>query len=234
MLDAWKLKKYFSPTLDSSKRPNNKVKWLVHHVPKTAGTSLRATFEQSLGNEAVYSVYVDTGANQLSKGLPISTPWCAEVLFGHYTTHQKQSEIYPKAKRLTWVRDPLERMWSHIGHVLALKQPLRIYNYLEKKFLDKGIVDREEMFEILVKEKSVPHLTNIYSMYFKNVELNAFDFVGSVHKNQDSLVQLQEILGCPLTESSANVRNIKQTFPVSLRRYESHFDKEFKIVGKYL
>ncbi|MCW8109718.1 hypothetical protein OPS25_14525 [Alteromonas ponticola] len=234
MLDVWTLKKYFSPTNDSIEHPNRRVRWLVHHVPKTAGTSLRATFEKSLGSKAIYGVYIDTGANLLSRGKPIQTPWKAEVLFGHYSTHKNQGLVYPNAKRLTWVRDPLERMWSHIGHVLALKQPMRIYRYLKRNFLDNGIVDREEMFEMLVKEKSVPHLTNIYSLYFKNVELKTFDFVGSVHRNQESLNELQEILGCQLTETNANVRNIKQDFPSSLRKFEGYFDKEFQIIGKYL
>ncbi len=33
------------------------VQWLSHHVPKTAGTSLKASYDEALGCRQIYNIY---------------------------------------------------------------------------------------------------------------------------------------------------------------------------------
>ncbi|MCW8090684.1 hypothetical protein [Alteromonas sp. ASW11-130] len=230
----WKVEKYFRPSLDSQDKPNKGVEWLVHHIPKTAGTSLRKTFENAFGVNAVFGVYLNTGQLDLTAGKPIWTPRNAKVLFGHVQANAEQSIYYPNAKRLAWVRDPLERLWSNIGHTLKTKQPEGIYNYLKTNFLDKGIDNIEVMIETMLKDNVHKGYVEIYSQYFRHMPIEKFDFIGSVHRNREDLDKLQEILGVRLVEKRNNVLNKKQQYSPKLKSLQNYLQREYEIVADYL
>lgn len=229
-----KLERKLSSKEVSAQAPNKNVDWVVHHVPKTAGSSLRQSFVNALGKRPVFGVYRNTGAAELGVGQPIWVPRSAKVLFGHFPTHAAQGSMFPNAKRVTWVRDPLERAWSLLGHYLATKGETAQYAFVKQHYLDKGICKKEDIFERLIKDNGLAKNIFVYAHYFEHIKLKDFDFVGSTTSNRDDLKQLQKLLGKPLIEEKENVRNSASSFPKALRYLESYFACEYEIVADYL
>lgn len=231
---ANKLEQLLLPTKASVHKPNLKVQWCFYHVPKTAGSSLRQSFTLALGEKAVFGVYRNTGASDLAKGSPIWVPRSATVLFGHFPTHAEHAKMFPHAKRVTWIREPLERVWSLLGHYLAMKEQSPQYLFIKEHYIDKGITKKEAIFERMIKENTFKNSVNVYSHYFKHIPLTQFDFVGSVTRNSEDVRKLQTYIGSPLQETQENVRNSINSFPTSLRFLENELASEYEIVGDFL
>lgn len=229
-----KLERKLSSKEVSAQAPNINVDWVVHHVPKTAGSSLRQSFVNALGKRPVFGVYRNTGAAELGVGKPIWVPRSAKVLFGHFPTHAAQTSMFPNAKRVTWVRDPLERAWSLLGHYLATKDETAQYAFVKQHYLDKGISKKEDIFERLIKDNALAKNIFVYTHYFEHIKLKDFDFVGSVSRNSEDTKRLQALIGEPLKEAQENVRNSRNSFPSSLRYLEKEFASEYEIVADYL
>lgn len=229
-----KLERKLSPKEVSPQAPNSSVDWVVYHVPKTAGSSLRQSFVDALGQRKVFGVYRNTGAAELGSGKAIWVPRSAKVVFGHFPSHVNQMAMFPNAQKVTWVRDPLERAWSLLGHYLATKDENAQYAFVKQHYLDKGIIKKEDIFERMIKENALAKNIFVYAHYFESIGLSDFDFVGSTTRNSADLKRLQKLLGKPLIEAKENVRNSSSSFPSALRYLESYFASEYEIVADYL
>jgi len=229
-----KLERKLSPKEVSTQAPNKNVDWVVYHVPKTAGSSLRQSFVDALGPSRVFGVYRNTGAAEFSVGKPVWIPRSAKVVFGHFPTHSAQTNMFPNAQKVTWVRDPLERAWSLLGHYLATKDESAQYAFVKQHYLDKGITNKDDIFERMIKENALAKNIFVYAHYFESISLDEFDFVGSTTRNGKDLKRLQKLLGKPLVETKENVRNSMSSFPSALRCLESYFASEYEIVANYL
>ena len=229
-----KLERKLSSKEVSAQSPNRNVDWVVYHVPKTAGSSLRQSFVDAMGQRKVFGVYRNTGAAKLGSGKPTWVPRSAKVVFGHFPTHPAQIRMFPNAKRVTWVRDPLERAWSLLGHYLATKDETAQYAFVKQHYLDKGISKKEDIFERLIKDNGLAKNIFVYTHYFEHIKLKDFDFVGSVSRNSEDIKRLQSLIGEPLKEAQENVRNSRNSFPSSLRYLEKEFASEYEIVADYL
>ncbi|MUH72998.1 sulfotransferase family 2 domain-containing protein [Psychrosphaera haliotis] len=213
-------------------RPNfvsQNVEWISHHVPKTAGTSLRITFEKAFTEKGVYGIYSETGARNFSKGESIYIPSSTKVLHGHFKPHVNQQTLFPNAKRTVWLRDPIARAWSLLGHTLALKQNNHLYGYIEETYLNKGLDDKEELFYKLLKDPKTKHAFMMYKRYFKSVPLKQFEFVGYVERYEEDLAKFSNIIGVELKQEEKNVRNAKKVMPEFKSSLRAQFDEEYKL-----
>ena len=180
------------------------VKLLSHHVPKTAGTSLRISLQSAYGHNSVYGIYEDTGALQFSLGSNIWAPSRSQVLHGHFRPHKNQSRQCPNAQRIIWLRDPVDRALSQLRHTLTRKQPISTYEYIKTQYLERGVSDTNTLFIAILADKKFKALFHIYYYYFANVEPKYFDFIGSMENYGSELKRLEKILGVKLEESVSN------------------------------
>ncbi len=230
----WKAEKLFRPTKTSSLKPNTSVMWLSHHIPKTAGSSLRISFEQVAGRSKVFGVYAETGATEMSQGLPIWTPANAKFIHGHFRPHRKHKEYFPNAKRIVWLRDPIERIWSLVGHLLSEGDSHPHYKILNELYISNGVTDKEEIVFDMIKHYRAPLLTRVYARYFAKVPLEEFEFVGSVHRYSEGLSQLEKLLNLKHNEEHRNIRNSSSTIPVRLKTLKPHLAEEYDVVENHL
>lgn len=231
----WRVERLLSPAKSSQVKPHRNVSLLSHHIPKTAGSSLRGAFEQAIGVRNVYGIYSNTGANAMSKGMDIWIPSKAEVLHGHFKPHTNHTKMFPHAIRTVWVRDPLERIWSLVGHLMALKEKHPHYALLKSKLPNTNFESQECIVRELILENPIYAFTHAYSHFFDTVSISQFTFVGSKHKYDKGLKQLANIMGMKLTTMQVNRRS-SQTYqlPDSIKRLDSHLLDEYEIVGDYL
>lgn len=229
-----KIEKLLLPRTVGLERPRATIYWCIYHVPKTAGSSLRQSFTQALGEQAVFGIYRNTGASELGAGKPVWVPLRSSVLFGHFPTNIAHRAMFPNAKMVTWVREPLERAWSLLGHYLAVKEQSPQYRVIKENYIDKGVSKKAAIFERMLKENTFKASMNVYAHYFNQIPLDKFDFVGSVSKNTEDLKRLQRFIGKPLQEAQENVRNSASTFPSSLRYLEKELASEYELVDRFL
>ena len=228
-ISKWKFD-HFSSTLPV----NHQVEWISHHIPKTAGSSLRNSMEQAYGMQAIYGVYRESGAAELNKGRNIWLPAEAKVIHGHFRTHKNQQQYFPNAKRLVWLRDPIERAWSLLGRLLDIKEKDQLYNKLKARYIDKGITEKADLFRAWITDDELNYPLFAYTHYFRQIGIEHFDFVGSMHSMKEDLVRLSNVLDIELTVEHKNVRTGATDLPIEVRQLESYLAKEYAVVGKYL
>lgn len=231
----WKLEKLVRPSVNTKLNPNNSVTWISHHIPKTAGSSLRSSFQKAVGKTKVFGVYASTGARELSEGTPIWVPAKTIFLHGHFRPHPSHSDFYPNAERLVWVRDPIERIWSLIGHLLSEGSSHPQHQILQNLYLSKGVTNKEDIVYDLIANCRAEALTHIYKRFFSKVPIQDFAFVGSVHRYDKSIQELSNLLDMDLGKEFRNVRNkAGATIPTKILGLKDKLSAEYDIVDAYL
>lgn len=231
----WKIEKLISSTKCSKVSPHSKVTLLSHHIPKTAGSSLRVAFEKSFGRRYVYGIYANTGATQMSLGQDIWVPGSAKVIHGHFRPHPAHQTLFPNALRAVWVRDPIERIWSLVGHLLALKEKHPHYIFLKKAGLKAELSSQEEIVYEMITTDTLREFTKAYSSYFSAVPIEKFSFVGSKHSFEKDLNRLSELAGVSLKMLQLNKRSEQsRPIPAKIRYLERYLSDEYEIVSNYL
>ncbi|TPV55143.1 hypothetical protein FJ444_17955 [Aestuariibacter sp. GS-14] len=213
---------------------HQKVEWISHHIPKTAGPSMRKLLEQAYDTDAVYCINKGSGTAELSRGNSIWLPANVKAIHGHFRTHRNHQQFFPNAKRVVWIRDPIERAWLLLGRLLEIKENDQLYSRLKFRYIDKGITDKSELFRawLLDSELNSPLFT--YSQYFREVGIEKFDFVGSIHTMEEDLTRLSEMLNIQLDVIHSNALDDGIELPPEIRQLESYLEKEYAIVGTYL
>lgn len=213
---------------------HGKVEWISHHIPKTAGTSLRLSLEHAYSSSSVFGVYRESGAKTLSQGENIWLPRNTKVIHGHFRSHVNHYDYFPNAKHMVWIRDPIERAWSLLGHLLAIKPNTAHFNLLKSRYLDRGNLDKAKLFECVVKDNELSKPFYVYNSYFEHIPIDKFDFVGSMHSLRLDFKRLSDVLGKKLVVENLNKRTGAKDLPVEAQRLEKFFSDEYKIVANYL
>ena len=194
-----------------------------------------SSFTETFGYNRVYGVYSSTGAAEMSTGRPVWLPASAQVIHGHFKPHPSHQITFPNSKRLVWVRDPIERLWSHIGHLLEIGNSHPQYNLLESLYLSNNVNKREEIVTDLIINKRAPSISHMYCQFFSNVPITEFDFIGSVHRYDESMQKLAKLFEAELPHNFVNVRSQPNSnLPSNLAKLKQKMSEEYDIVDNFL
>jgi len=205
------------------------VELLSYHLPKTAGTSLYLSLEEAYGAERIKRVYEPKDHQPLTSGEPFWVSSSTRVLHGHFRPHPMHVIQFPNAKRIIWVRDPIERCWSLLRHWLKLENGKR-YQIFKAKHIKTGNETPEELFDCLVNDPEFVSLRLIYQTFMQNVEANHFHFVGKAEDFDNELKRLSDIVGKDLKSHAANVNQINKDLPFKKADYFSHFESDYRFL----
>ncbi len=150
------------------RQPRN-VALVSYHIPKTAGTSFRKMLEAEFGKNNVVGLYNPQEANAFSNGAELRFKNKLSAIHGHFKPHKNHKISYPSAKTMVWVRDPVERIWSHVGHLLKLKEQHPHFGELSRIYIQKGIVSQSKIVSDIIKNQTLPYMVDFYSRVFFNV-----------------------------------------------------------------
>ncbi|APD95381.1 hypothetical protein BM523_16045 [Alteromonas mediterranea] len=211
-----------------------RVSLISHHIPKTAGSSFASSLKLAYGSSAVYGVYRGTGAAKLSSGGNIWIPTKTEVVHGHFEYNERQRNLFPNAVRVCWVRDPLERLWSHYHHIMTYEQPSVLYKKIIRLSQERGIVDEEQLFQEIILSKYFGNMTNVYQNYIGKEGLSDFDLIGSVHRYDESLARLFSLTGKSFDKESLNTSVKGGALPDNIKHLKGYLAAEYDLIGDYL
>lgn len=174
------------------------------HVPKTAGSSMYKVLKKSYGIR-LERINDEKDVQQWNHGLVYSSnnP-VTKVIYGHIQAHPNWGNLYPKAKLVTWLRDPVERVVSTYYHWKTLK------NGRSERQRDFTIQNLSLM-EFVKSEKYKPVVFG-YHTYLGKIESSKYGFIGRTEYFEQDLVRLQDYLGRKL-EFKGNRENINRDKP---------------------
>ena len=205
------------------------VELLSYHLPKTAGTSLYLALEEAYGVSHIKRVYEPRDHEPLTNGLPFWVTKESLVLHGHFRPHPNHIRQFPNAKRIIWVRDPIERCWSLLRHWLRLQNGKR-YEIFKEKYIKTGEETPEELFDKLVKDPDFSDIRLMYQSFMKNVSVQHFHFVGQAEFFNSELERLGQLLGKELKSREANVNTNHKTMPFNPKDYYSLFESDYEFL----
>lgn len=215
-------------TLFNNKR---KVCWLSHHIPKTAGTSLWNSYLKQFGRHNLYRLYEPSKVIAFQATGELANYKNELVVHGHYKPTTAQLRISKDARRVVWLRDPVQRAWSLLHHLVAVQKHKIEFQILYEKFGERLFNIDEDIFLYYLTEKRLKHLNNPYANYFKEVPISDFDFVGMVEKYDSDMDKLSGIMGAKLSPIEKNVRKAKLS--IESRDFERFLEPEYEIVHEY-
>lgn len=167
------------------------------HVPKTAGSTFKNILTSIYGEESIYLDYSDRPGDPQSlfhtdyqawrKNIPFFIKQIkreAKVIHGHFPAI-KYKGYFHKAKRIIWLREPINRL---ISHFFYWKYGPASENSLHKLMLDKNMD--------LVEFARLPTMQNrITNIFMKDMELSDFYFIGIQEFFEEDIRQLGEMMG---------------------------------------
>lgn len=210
---------------------NNEVCWLSHHIPKTAGTSLARTYVNKFGNRNLYRLYNPNEIRAFEKTGKLKRYANELIVHGHFKPTHVQESISKDIRRIVWIRDPVQRAWSMLHHLVAVQKHKAEYKILHDKFGDKLNAINEDVFHFYLTEKQFKHLNKPYFNYFKEVPLAQFYFIGKVESYDADLRKLSNLMGVELEKESRNVRKSKNN--INSHDFKCYLEKEYEVVEKY-
>lgn len=217
---------------DSTLVINNQVKCVSYHIPMVGGSELLDCYLALFGSKGVWKAYQYTGAPELNScnGLPL--PASVNLVHGHFLAKQEQLKLFPNAKRVTWVCDPLDRVWRLFRHILTNQHPPKSFDLLKKKYIDSGINSDEELFYCFVKEPEFKNQVFAFNYYFKEASLSEFDFVGDIKHFEKEFKVLSALLTGYVQEPAND--NFLELAPDTFEHIKLLLKPEYDIVEQYL
>ena len=210
------------------------MKWLSHHIPKTAGTSLRDAYEQVYGTKAVRPLYQPEEIQTLYDHATLRVPSKSLIIHGHFRAMSNQKTLFPNAERIVWIRDPVERAWSMLGHMMSVQPEKEGYKRIISEFGENYRDNMLEVFDFYLTDPELAKMNKPYQNHFSDVPISDFAFVGRTHCYEEDLQRLSKMMGRSLPNLQKNVRDGGAGLPSNRTRYKRLLQNEYDIVESYL
>lgn len=204
---------------------------LSYHIPKTAGTSLYFILEDVYGAQHITRVYDAHSATRLTRGKPLWVPNKSMVLHGHFEPNPNHVTQYPNAKRIIWVRDPIERAWSYLRHWLKTEDD-PLYERFKAKHIAGNDYNAVELFDRLVTDDDFKNIRRFYQIFLRKVTLGHFDFIAKMEDFETELPRLSNILSKPLHARFENKNQTDATLPFPKSKYAQIFKSDYDFLAE--
>lgn len=169
------------------------------HVPKTAGVTFRTLLQAVYGQSAVRLDYGDRVLDPTSPFQTDPASWRAgtrreigsipggvRVIHGHFGA-AKYADVFPEARRIVWLREPVARLVSHYHYWRELPPT---GHSLHRRVLD-------ERLSLLEFARLAPMRNVVANVFLRGVPLDGFAFVGVQERFAAGLERLAALLGWP-------------------------------------
>ena len=207
------------------------VELLSYHVPKTAGTSLYFALEDVYGAGQIKRVYDADSAKRLTRGTPLWVTSKTLVVHGHFEPNTNHVTQYPNAKRIIWVRDPIERTWSFLRHWLKTEDD-PLYETFKAKHIIGNDYNAVELFDKLVTDDDFKNIRRYYQIFLRKVAPSHFDFIAKMEDFETELPRLSDVIGQPLGARTENKNSTDAALPFPKSKYAHLFKNEYDFLAQ--
>jgi hypothetical protein len=215
-----------------SPSPAPNVELVSHHLPKTAGTSLFHALEAAYGPRHVLGVYDPIASAALTNGEPLPVDGAIRVVHGHFRPHTNHATQFPAARRIIWVRDPIDRCWSLLRQWMKYRHGAAYERFAARHPVDDA--DLPTLFDRLVRDADFDGVVNIYAAYLSACDPAELDFVGRSEQLGAEIGRLGALLGVELGEFRANVNTEQRELPFDRATYAPFFERDYTFLATRL
>ena len=172
-------------------RKKYEIELVSLHIPKTAGTSFRNILKSVYGDRAVVRLDINNkGVTRLNQKIYTEQqPPSAKVIHGHfvYGDIENRFDLPPHFKKITWLRNPVQRVVSNYYYLEAILKTL-----LSEKRKNLNILSK--MQRSLLEYAGDEINRNRQAKFLKGIQLEDFDFVGIQEDFNEDLVEIAKVL----------------------------------------
>ena len=203
-------------------------------IPKMAGTTIGYLLDMGLKRKVFYDY---TQLDDKPKQLEVDKEYLEnnkefignrfELIHGHFH-YKKYADIFPDAKYITCIREPLKRTVSQYHHIIQEADTSHcLYERLTTAKMD------------FVEFCSLPNIYRAQSWHLDGIELEDLEHVFISEKLADSFYQFQVIMGFQRNDpymGLTGAESIPNTNPSNIRKVDkieipqSHLDKAKEIL----
>ena len=212
--------------------PTQSVELVSHHLPKTAGTSLFHALEAAYGPHHVLGIYEPAASATLTSGEPLAIAPAIRVVHGHFRPHTNHGAQFPAARRIIWVRDPIERCWSLLRQWMKHRHGAAYERFSARHLHDDA--DLATLFDRLVRDPELGDVVNIYGAYLAACDPEELDFVGRTEDLANEITRLGALLGVELGEFHENVNTDQRALPFDRATYAPFFEADYRFLAERL
>lgn len=203
------------------------------HLPKAAGSSLSKVLESNYG-ESLYWINKLKEKKRINHGKKFKVlERGVRAMYGHIYAHPNLPALYPNAKFITWLRDPLERAISlyHFWEVLARENRVDHTDEPLKKFQR----DKPSLEEFFTDPIYQPQIMG-YQSYLGGMPPSAYFFAGRQEHFQEDIKTLGgQLLWAEKSEVKTNVNKEKKSLdPQKKEELKQLLSSEYKIYQSFL
>ena len=155
-----------------------------------------------------------------------------QIIHGHFGFSNDHSKIYPNAKKIIWLRDPVERAFSTLNHWMRIKNSVQ-YNDIISKFPQHNKISSIELFDLVIKESNLNKVLNLYSYYLADAKPREFAFIGHVENYNDDLQRLSILMGFHLPKIKVN-QNPNQSIKPTREEYQEYFTSDYDVYDRFM
>jgi len=203
------------------------------HVPKTAGTTFKKVLQKVYTEEEIFFDYPHRGL--IRNRMLTQDRANIKVIHGHFPGNKYEGK-YPAAKKIIWLRNPIERLISHYffwksWQTLTSSETecAASLDFPYKKEKSSGKKD-EKLTIIQFAEK--PEMQNLLAINFiKNQKLTDFYFIGIQERFEEDIAQLRHLLNWPHIELESKNKNPYPEYNALLQQLLSQKETIAKIAA---
>jgi hypothetical protein len=210
------------------------VEWLSHHIPKTAGSSLYHSFDHAFKYKDIQGVYpFNHLPKRLNTGQAVWVPGNIKLIHGHFRPHRNQLLQFPNAKRIIWIRDPVERVISLLSHVLRNKMIQTKFDEIKNQH-SAGLKSFNALLFMMINDETLYSTTRIYETYLSGFDKTDFAFVGWVNYLSEDLTRLAEIMKIELSEYRVGAKPTLLHDDIDFEYYQNKLKSEYELIEKWI
>jgi hypothetical protein len=178
------------------------------HTPKTGGTSLRKTLKEHYNIKEDYDPLIDKDVYSFNDEIEINKYEKYDCVVGHFQPIKYKKLYENNWKFITWVRDPIQRIYSLYHHYKRHKNNFvtEIDGNIEINTKNYNL----EAYEILKNNMTVEEFalstlsSNFYQFNFNEFPVENFFFIGITENYKSDLDFLSKKIQVNLKMSNQN------------------------------
>ena len=190
--------------------------FLSVHVPKTAGSAFRRTLEQWYG-EGLLPIYHWIPRNEDRTAFS-DEERAARCIHGHFT-EDRFNRLDARRPRITWLRDPVQRMVSSYFQILRHPEPDKTHGF------DGEVVDERWSLQRYARH---PWVQRQVHDYLRGRSLAHFHFVGISEEYDLSMRVIAKLLGRELPETDDPTLNVNPNRVTPSYQFSPALEAELK------
>ena len=177
-------------------------------------------------------IYDPDDSATLTNGDPLDVAPGIRVVHGHFRPHTKHSAQFPAARRIIWVRDPVDRCWSLLRQWMKYRHGAAFERFAARHLHDDA--DLPTLFDRLVRDPEFDGVVNIYGAYLAACDPAELDFVGRTEDLPSEITRLGALLGVELGEFRENVNTEQRDLPFDRATYAPFFEADYRFLAERL